>query len=70
MVRDAIIDWEVKHGLLRGVFALPVVAETNDGWLNDINGFHVKPEHVFQALESARPAPSRRVTWRHRDALL
>jgi L-aminopeptidase/D-esterase-like protein len=56
-VRDAIIDWEVKHSLLRGAFALPVVAETNDGWLNDINGFHVKPEHVFQALDSASPGP-------------
>src|SRR4051812_2990254 len=56
-VRDAIIDWEVKHNLLRGAFALPVVAETNDGWLNDINGFHVKPEHVSQALESASAGP-------------
>lgn len=33
--------------------SLPVVAETYDGFLNDINGFHVKSEHVFQALESA-----------------
>ena len=57
VVRDAIIAWEVQHGLLRGAFALPVVAETNDGWLNDINGFHVKPEHVFQALESASAGP-------------
>jgi L-aminopeptidase/D-esterase-like protein len=57
VVRDAIIAWEVQHGLLRGAFALPVVAETNDGWLNDINGFHVKTEHVFQALESASPGP-------------
>jgi L-aminopeptidase/D-esterase-like protein len=57
VVRDAIIDWEVKHKLLRGAFALPVVAETNDGWLNDINGFHVKSEHVFQALESASTGP-------------
>src|SRR5436190_15298072 len=57
VVRDAIIAWEVQHGLLRGAFALPVVAETNDGWLNDINGFHVKLEHVFQALESASPGP-------------
>ncbi len=57
VVRDAIIDWEAKHSLLRGAFALPVVAETNDGWLNDINGFHVKPEHVFQALESASAGP-------------
>ena len=57
VVRDAIIDWEAKHSLLRGAFALPVVAETNDGWLNDINGFHVRPEHVFQALESASSGP-------------
>src|SRR5689334_7073933 len=53
VVRDSIIDWEAKHALLRGSFSLPVVAETNDGWLNDINGFHVKREHVFQALEAA-----------------
>src|SRR5688572_22126658 len=33
VVRDAIIGWEVKRGLLRGAFALPVVAETYDGWL-------------------------------------
>jgi D-aminopeptidase len=57
IVRDAIIAWEVEHGLLRGSFALPVVAETNDGWLNDINGFHIKREHVFQALESASVGP-------------
>jgi D-aminopeptidase len=57
VVRDAIIGWEVKSGLLRGAFALPVVAETNDGWLNDINGFHVKSEHVFQAIESASRGP-------------
>src|SRR5262249_23547150 len=57
VVRDAIIGWEFQHGLLRGAFALPVVAETNDGWLNDINGFHVKQEHVFQALESASAGP-------------
>src|SRR5215510_9800382 len=57
VVRDAIIDWEVKSGLLRGAFALPVVAETNDGWLNDINGFHVKPDHVLHALETASAGP-------------
>lgn len=57
VVRDAIIAWEVQHSLLRGAFALPVVAETNDGCLNDINGFHVKPEHVFQALETASSGP-------------
>jgi L-aminopeptidase/D-esterase-like protein len=32
---------------------LPVVAETWDGWLNDINGFHVKPEDVWHALDTA-----------------
>ena len=57
VVRDAIIAWEGKHNMIRQSFALPVVAETNDGWLNDINGFHVKPEHVFQALESASSGP-------------
>jgi L-aminopeptidase/D-esterase-like protein len=34
-------------------WALPVVAETYDGGLNDINGFHIKQEHVFQALDGA-----------------
>jgi len=38
-------------------WSLPVVAETWDGWLNDINGFHVKPEHVFQALDGAHSGP-------------
>jgi L-aminopeptidase/D-esterase-like protein len=35
-------------------WSLPVVAETWDGGLNDINGFHVKPEHVIQALDGAK----------------
>ena len=53
VVRDAVIDWQLRHrpGFL---WALPVVAETYDGVLNDINGFHVRPEHVHQALASAR----------------
>jgi L-aminopeptidase/D-esterase-like protein len=38
-------------------WSLPVVAETWDGYLNDINGFHVKPEHVFHALDSAHGGP-------------
>ncbi|HEY8562430.1 MAG TPA: P1 family peptidase [Pyrinomonadaceae bacterium] len=58
VVRDAVIEW----GTLRlpggigysGDFSLPVVAETYDGFLNDINGFHVKKEHVFQALDGAK----------------
>jgi len=57
VVRDAVIAWQVRRlgRELPGVFwSLPVVAETWDGWLNDINGFHVKPEHVFRALDDAR----------------
>jgi L-aminopeptidase/D-esterase-like protein len=53
VVRDALIGWQVERGAMRQAFALPVVAETYDGWLNDINGFHVRPEHVRQALASA-----------------
>ena len=56
VARDAVIAWRVKHGAADKTgywWSLPVVAETWDGWLNDINGFHVKPEHVFQALDSA-----------------
>jgi len=53
-VRDAAIKWSVDHGQLLQPWSLPVVAETWDGELNDINGFHVKPEHVFTALDGAR----------------
>jgi D-aminopeptidase len=56
VARDAVIAWRIKHGApdTSGYWwSLPVVAETWDGWLNDINGFHVKPEHVFHALDSA-----------------
>ncbi len=52
-VRDAAIAWSLKHAKLFQPWALPVVAETYDGYLNDVNGFHVKPEHVFQAIDSA-----------------
>jgi L-aminopeptidase/D-esterase-like protein len=53
VTRDAAIQWMLKHhpGFL---WALPVVAETWDGILNDLNGFHVKPAHVFEALDGAR----------------
>ena len=54
VVRDAIIAWSLKHPMFHQDWSLPVVAETWDGWLNDINGFHVKPEHVFQALDGAQ----------------
>jgi len=56
VVRDAVIAWRVKRAPAdqEGYFwSLPVVAETWDGDLNDADGFHVKPEHVFQALDSA-----------------
>jgi len=56
VVRDAAIAWRVQHGPADASgywWSLPVVAETWDGFLNDINGFHVKTEHVFQALSSA-----------------
>ena len=54
VVRDAIIDALVKQDTAGALlFSLPVVAETYDGALNDINGFHVKPEHVQRALAAA-----------------
>lgn len=56
-VRDAVIAWQVERGRMFGAFSLPVVAETWDGWLNDCNGFHVKPPHVFEALDNARSGP-------------
>src|SRR5262249_33448539 len=60
VVRDAVIAWRVKHAPpdQEGYsWSLPVVAETWDGDLNDANGFHVKPEHVFHALDSATGGP-------------
>lgn len=56
VVRDAVIQWRVTHGQPDPTgywWSLPVVAETWDGWLNDINGFHVKPEHAFHAIDTA-----------------
>src|SRR6266550_2189572 len=56
VARDAVIAWRIKHGAADKTgywWSLPVVAETWDGWLNDINGFHVKAEDVWQALDSA-----------------
>ena len=56
VARDAVIAWRIKHGAADKTgywWSLPVVAETWDGWLNDINGFHVKPEDVWHALDSA-----------------
>ncbi|MGH7530180.1 MAG: P1 family peptidase [Gemmatimonadales bacterium] len=56
VVRDAVIEWLVQHGY-EFDWSLPVVAETWDGALNDINGFHVTKRHAFQALDSARGGP-------------
>src|SRR5438552_4280534 len=55
VVRDAVIEWLVRKGF-EFDWSLPVVAETWDGALNDINGFHVTKENVFAALDSARGA--------------
>ena len=53
VVRDAVIDWMIRNGGTEQLWGLPVVAETWDGYLNDLNGFHVKPQHVFAALDGA-----------------
>jgi L-aminopeptidase/D-esterase-like protein len=58
VARDAVIAWQNTNQLVDaiapGIFwHMPVVAETYDGVLSDINGFHVKPEHVFSALDHA-----------------
>jgi D-aminopeptidase len=56
VVRDAVIAWQFKHGMPvpeDDWWSLPVVAETWDGYLNDINGFHLKPEDAFAAMDDA-----------------
>lgn len=61
VVRDAIGTWSNRHfsqgEAVDFSFGLPIVGETWDGVLNDINGFHVKQEHVWEALESAHGGP-------------
>jgi D-aminopeptidase len=58
VVRDALIRAAARaHGMTDGIWALPVVGETYDGALNDINGFHVTADHVEAALADARPGP-------------
>src|SRR5258707_9190649 len=60
VVRDAVIQWRVAHGQPDPTgywWSLPVVAETWDGWLNDINGFHVKTEHALHAIDTAASGP-------------
>jgi D-aminopeptidase len=61
VVRDAVIQWRVQHGQPDATgywWSLPVVAETWDGSLNDINGFHVKPEDALHAIDSAHAGPA------------
>jgi D-aminopeptidase len=60
VVRDAVIAWQLKHGAPipeDDWWSLPVVAETWDGYLNDINGFHVKPEDAFASMHDAHAGP-------------
>ncbi len=56
VVRDAVLKWFVKTGWYREDFwyTYPVVAETYDGFLNDIYGFHVKESNAYEALDSAK----------------
>jgi D-aminopeptidase len=54
VVHDAVIEWGTNRFPRKGDFSLPVVGETWDGALNDINGFHVKKEDVFRALDEAK----------------
>lgn len=64
VARDATIAWQYSNKLFDPLpgepdvfWSLPVVAETYDGDLNDINGFHVTSEHVIAALDTAAPGP-------------
>ena len=54
IVRDTIIQWQASQDAFFQKWSCPVVAETADGWLNDMNQFHVEPEHVLAALASAQ----------------
>jgi L-aminopeptidase/D-esterase-like protein len=58
VVRDAVVEWQLaREPKTHQPWSLPVVAETWDGYLNDINGFHVRKEHAFAALDTARSGP-------------
>ena len=64
VVRDAYLAWLVKNNrkpgtnfFAGGFYTYPIVAETYDGFLNDVNGFHVKPEDAAAALDSAAAGP-------------
>ena len=55
VVRDAVIEWFIRK--YQSIIGMPVVAETYDGTLNDIEGFHIRGEHARQALEAAVAGP-------------
>jgi D-aminopeptidase len=55
-VRDALVAWSIREGV-PGIWHLPVVGETFDGYLNDIDGMHVKTHHVFDAIDAAVAGP-------------
>ena len=58
VARDATLEWMVREGIGKAPdWGLPVAAETYDGFLNDIDGFHVKTHHVLEALDGARTGP-------------
>jgi D-aminopeptidase len=57
VVRDAIVGWIVARRPGERFWSLPVVGETWDGVLNDVNGMHVRPEHVDEALRAAAAGP-------------
>jgi D-aminopeptidase len=56
LVHSALVAYGRQHNLAPR-WLLPVVAETYDGWLNDIDAFHLTEQHVFAAIESAAPGP-------------
>jgi D-aminopeptidase len=59
IVRDAVIEWQLRNGVMTQPWSLPVVAETYDGFLNDINGFHVTRENAWAALKAAQAGPTK-----------
>jgi D-aminopeptidase len=57
VARDAVIEWQLRNNAMTQPWSLPVVAETYDGFLNDINGFHVTREDAWAALKAAQSGP-------------
>ena len=59
LARDAVLRWTAERfaPATYGSLGHPVVGETHDGFLNDLNGFHVRNEHIFAAIDAARPGP-------------